>query len=47
MELVWIALIGALFLLIMGGTLLRRFPEEVRSLVRRTAAITVSREGIA
>jgi CheY-like chemotaxis protein len=47
MELVWITLICAVFLLIVGGALLRRFPEEVRSLVRRTAAITVSREGIA
>jgi CheY-like chemotaxis protein len=47
MELVWIALIFAVFLLIVGGTLLRRFPEEVRSLVRRTATIKISREGIA
>lgn len=47
MELVWITLICAVFLLIVGGALLSRFPEEVRSLVRRTAAITVSREGIA
>jgi CheY-like chemotaxis protein len=47
MELVWIALIFAVFLLIAGGTLLWRFPEEVRSMVRRTAAITISREGIA
>lgn len=47
MELVWIALIVAVFLLIVGGALLWRFPEEVRSLVRRTAAIKISREGIA
>lgn len=47
MELVWIALNFAVFLLIVGGALLWRFPEEVRSLVRRTAAIKISREGIA
>ena len=47
MELVWIALIFAVFLLIVGGALLWQFPEEVRSLVRRTAAIKISREGIA
>jgi CheY-like chemotaxis protein len=47
MELVWVTLIFFVFLLIVGGALLWRFPEEVRSLVRRTAAIKVSREGIA
>ena len=47
MEFVLIALIFAISLLIAGGTLLRRFPEEVRSLVGRTAAIKISREGIA
>lgn len=46
MELVWIALTWALFLLIVGGTLLRRFPEmgvEIDTAVSNTEAAAYAR----
>lgn len=47
MEFVWITLIVFGFALIVFGIALWRFPEEVRSLIRRTASVQISGEGIA
>lgn len=43
----WITLILCGFLLVLALMAVWRFPEEVRSLVRRTSMITISRQGIA
>lgn len=47
MEPLWNTLIVFAFILILVGLVFWRYPEEVRSLVRRTASIKISGEGIA
>lgn len=46
-ELVWITCIVFSFALAIGLVFLIRFPEEVRSLIRRTESVQITREGIA
>ncbi|HET7120199.1 MAG TPA: response regulator [Solirubrobacterales bacterium] len=47
MELVWATGVVFGFAFVVGIVLLIRFPEEVRSLIRRTRSVSVGRDGVA